>query len=191
VDISRVVARIDVPQSEASTVKVGQSAILTRPDIKEEVTGKVTVVSPAADPNTTTVQVWIEIENPGERLKPGTAIHAAIATEVVKAATVVPVAAILPGEQGGTAVLTVSSDSVAHKRTVTTGVRDGNQVQILSGATPGEEVVVVGGMGLDDKAKVKVVTTTVEESDDQDENADEPSAGKDKQAAPKKDPVKP
>jgi multidrug efflux system membrane fusion protein len=101
------------------------------------------------------------------------------------------VAAILPGEEGGTAVLTVSADSVAHKRTVTTGVRDGNQVQILSGATPGEEVVVVGGMGLDDKAKVKVVTTTVEESDDQDENADEPAAGKDKPAAPKKDPVKP
>ncbi len=191
VDISRVVARIDVPQSEASTVKVGQTAILTRPEMKEEITGKVTVVSPAADPNTTTVQVWIEIENPGERLKPGTAIHAAIATEVVKAATVVPAAAILPGEEGGTAVLTVSADSIAHKRTVTTGIRDGNQVQILSGATPGEEVVIVGGMGLDDKAKVKVVTTTVEESDDQDDNADEPATGKDKPPAAKKDPVKP
>ena len=63
-----------------------------------------------------------------------------------------------------TAVLTVSADSVAHKRAVTLGVREGNQVQILSGANPGEEVVVVGGMGLDDNTKVKVVTTAVEES---------------------------
>ena len=192
VDISRVIARIDVPQAEASSVKVGQTAILTRPDSKDEVEGKVTVVSPAADPNSTTVQVWIQIENPGERLKPGTAIHAAIATEIYKAATVVPAAAILPGEEGGTAVLTVSSDSIAHKRTVTVGVREGNQVQILSGANPGEEVVVVGGMGLDDKAKVKVVTTAVEESNEPDESgAEEPAPSKDQKGAPKKDQAKP
>jgi HlyD family secretion protein len=76
------------------------------------------VVSPAANPNTTTVQVWIEIANVGERLKPGSAVHAAISSEVFKAATVVPLAAILPAEEGGTAVLTVSPDSIAHRRAV-------------------------------------------------------------------------
>ena len=187
VDISRVIARVDVAQAEASAVKVGQTATLTQPDSKEDVQGKVTVVSPATDPSSTTVQVWIQIDNPGERLKPGTAMHAAIATEVYKAASVVPAAAILPGEEGGTAVLTVSPDNIAHKRTVTLGVRQGNQVQILSGVNPGEEVVVVGGLGLDDKAKVKIVTTAVEESDeDEDENAPAaPAAGKDQKGAPK------
>ena len=88
VDISRVVARVNVPQAEASTVKPGQNARLTQPDSKDEIEGKVTVVSPAADANTTTVQIWIEVPNPGERLKPGTAVHASIATEEIKAATV-------------------------------------------------------------------------------------------------------
>ncbi len=188
-DISRVIARVNVPQAGAGAVKAGQTASITQPDNKEEIEGTVKVVSPAADPNTTTVQVWIQIDNPGERLKPGTAVHAAISTEIYKAATVVPVAAILPGEEGGTAVLTVSSDSIAHKRAVQLGVREGNQVQILSGANPGEEVVVVGGLGVDDKAKVKVVTTAVEESDeDEDDNAPEkPAPGKDQ----KKDQPKP
>jgi RND family efflux transporter MFP subunit len=192
-DISRVVARVNVPQAEAGFVKLGQAATLTQPDSTEQVEGRVTVVSPAADPSTTTVQVWIQIDNPGERLKPGTAIHAAIATEVYKAATVVPVAAILPGDEGGTAVLTVSSDSVVHQRAVKLGVREGNQVQILSGANPGEEVVVVGGMGLDDKTKVKVVTTAVEETDeDEDENGPEaPAPGKDQKGAQKKEGAKP
>ena len=150
---------------------------------KDAIEGKVTVVSPAADPNTTTVQVWIEVPNPGERLKPGTAVHARIATEVYKAATAVPVVAILPGEEGGTSVLTVSSDSVVHRRLVTLGVREGKQVQVLTGVAPGEEVVVVGGMGLDDRTKVKIVTTAVEESGDEDEdNAPEPG-GKEKGAA--------
>jgi HlyD family secretion protein len=188
VDISRVIARVNVPQNDAAAVKLGQTASVTQPGNADQFQGKVTVVSPEADPNTTTVQVWIQIENPGERLKPGSAVHAAIATEVYKAASVVPVAAILPGEEGGTAVLTVSSDSIAHRRAVKLGVREGNQVQILNGVTPGEEVVVVGGMGIDDKAKVKIVTTAVEESDDEDENAPE-SASPDNGA--KKDQAKP
>jgi hypothetical protein len=66
-------------------------------------------------------------------------------------------------------------------------VREGNQVQILSGVTPGEEVVVVGGIGLDDKAKVKIVTTAVEESDDDDNAPEAPAPGKDQ----KNDPSKP
>jgi multidrug efflux pump subunit AcrA (membrane-fusion protein) len=171
VDISRVVARVNIPQVDASVVKIGQTATITQPGGTEQPEGKVTVVSPAADANTTTVQVWIQIDNPTESLKPGTAIHAAIATEIYKAATVVPVAAILPGEEGGTAVLTVSHDMVAHKRSVKLGVREGNQQQILNGVSPGEEVVIVGGIGLDDKAKVKIVTTQVEESDDEDQDA--------------------
>jgi HlyD family secretion protein len=170
-DISRVVARVNVPQADAPLVKVGQTAIITQIDNSEQTEGKVTVVSPATDPNTTTVQVWVQIVNTGERIKPGTTVHASIVTEEYKAASLVPAAAILPGEEGGTAVLTVTSDSIAHTRAVKLGIREGNQVQILSGVNPGDEVVVVGGLGVDDKTKVKVVTTAVEESDD--ENAPE------------------
>jgi len=172
-DISRVVARVNVPQADAPFVKVGQKAIITQTDSAEQVEGKVTVVSPSTDPNTTTVQVWVQIVNTGERVKPGTSVHASIVTEEYKAASVVPAAAILPGEEGGTAVLTVTSDSIAHTRAVKLGVREGNQVQVLSGVNPGDEVVVVGGLGVDDKTKVKVVTTAVEESDEESQNAPE------------------
>ncbi len=186
-DIARVVARVNVPQAESGTVKVGQTAILTQAGKSAEVEGKVLVVSPATDPNSTTIEVWVQVPNPGEALKPGSSVHAAIVTEIYKAATVVPVAAVLPGEEGGTALLTVGSDSLAHRRPAKLGVRDGNQVQILSGVRPGEEVIVSGGLGLDDKAKVKVVTTAVEESDE-DEDSDAPQQPT---ATPKKDQQKP
>lgn len=176
-DISRVVARVSVPQSQAGTVKVGHPATITQVDSGEVVPGKVIVVSPATDPASTTVQVWVEAENPGEKLKPGASVHAVIVTELFKAATVVPITAILPGEEKGTAVLTVSADSTAHKKQVDLGVREGDKVQILSGVRPGEEVVIVGGLGVDDKAKVKVITTTVEEEPD-DENPAPPDTKK-------------
>ena len=191
-DISHVIARINVPEADATGVKVGQRVVITQADNSEGIDGKVKVVSPAADANTTTVQVWVDIPNPGEQLKPGTSVHAVIVAEEFKAATVVPAAAILPGEEGGTAALTVGSDSTVRRKTVKVGVREGNQVQILSGLTPGEEVVVVGGLGLDDKAKVKVVTTAVEEAADEDEDnaTPEPKASK-APADQKKDEAKP
>lgn len=174
-DISRVVARVNVPQADAPFVKVGQTAMITQTGNAEPIEGEVIVVSPSTDPNTTTVQVWVQIVNTGERVKPGTTVHASIVTEEHKAASVVPAAAILPGEEGGTAVLTVTPDSIAHTRAVKLGIRDGNQVEVLSGVNPGDEVVVVGGLGVDDKTKVKVVTTAVEESDD-DQDAPEAPA---------------
>ena len=186
-DISKVIARVNVPQNQAATVKIGQPATLTQVDSDIKVEGKVVVVSPATDPNSTTVQVWVQAENPGQVLKPGTSVHAAIMTEVIKAATIVPASAILPGEEGGTSCLVVDSNSVTHRRTVTLGVRDGDKVQILSGLQPGETVVTVGGVGVDDKAKVRIIDNTKKEADEEDENVPPEPASKDA----KKDEAKP
>jgi multidrug efflux pump subunit AcrA (membrane-fusion protein) len=188
-DISKIIARANVPQNQSASVRIGQPATITQVDTNQTVEGKVTVVSPATDPNSTTVQVWVQADNPGELLKPGTSVHVAIMTEVIKATPVVPITAILPGEEGGTACLVITADNIAHRRPVKLGVREGDKVQILNGVRPGEEVVIVGGIGLDDKAKVKVIDTTVKEAaDEEDENAPpEPAAGKDQ----KKDEAKP
>src|SRR5262249_52428300 len=176
-DISRVVARVNVPQAEANRVRVGQPAEILLTDSNQPEQGKVTVVSPATDPSTTTVQVWVEILNPGERLKPGATVHAKILAEVYKATPLVPAAAIFPGEEGGTAVRVVTRDSVVHRRLVQPGVREGDKVQILSGVNPGEEVVISGGLGLDDKAKVRIVDTSVQEAAEEEEESPEAAKG--------------
>src|ERR1039457_6231547 len=109
-DISRVVARVNIPQNQGGGVKVGQTAEVIPADGSDRAPGKVTVVSPAPDVNSTTLQIWVQCDNPGERLKPGASVHVKIITELVKNATTVPTAAILPGEEGGTAVLVIDAD---------------------------------------------------------------------------------
>jgi multidrug efflux pump subunit AcrA (membrane-fusion protein) len=188
VDISRVVARVNVPVNEAAAVKVGQPATVTLEDATQQFQGKVTVVSPATDPQAATLQVWIELPNPGERLKPGATAHAAIVTETIKNALLVPTTAILPGEEGGQAVLVITPDSVAHKRNVQLGVRQGDKVQVLNGVLPGEEVVTVGGMGVDDKGKVKIIEANAPPPEE-DENG--PEDEKPSPAEKKKDEGKP
>lgn len=155
VDISQVVARANIPIKDAAALRAGKSATITSPD-GGEVAGKVTVVSPAVDANTTTVEVWVQAANPLERMKPGTTVKVSILAETIPDAVVAPVAALLTADEGGDKVMVVGSDSLAHEKKVEVGVREQEKAQILKGVSTGERVVTVGGLGLEDKAKVIV-----------------------------------
>ena len=155
-DISSVVARANVPLADAAHLKVGAAATITTTDGGMEAPGKVTVVSPAVDANSTTVQVWVQAANPGERLKPGASVRVAIVAATLANVLVVPQTALLPGSEGGTCLMVVGADSVAHEKKVVAGVREGGNAQIVSGISAGEQVVVAGGVGLTDGAKVSI-----------------------------------
>jgi HlyD family secretion protein len=165
IDISSVVARANVPVREAASVQVGRPATIT--GAGGDVLGKVTVVSPAVDPNTTTVEVWVQAPNPGEKLKPGDTVHVAIKAETLQDVTLVSAPAILNADQGGQMVVVVTPDNVAHQHKVSLGVRQGINVQVVSGVNEGDKVVTVGGLGLDDGAKVIVKEAPPEDEDDQ------------------------
>jgi RND family efflux transporter MFP subunit len=154
-DISSVIARVNVPQTQTNYVHVGQSARILAAD-GSEAAGTVTVVSPALDPQGTTVEVWVQAANPGEKLRPGGTVRVTINAEGVRDSVVVPPAALLPSSEGGSAVFTVGSDMIAREHRVTVGIRTANKVQILDGVDAGARVIVAGGLGLQDGAKVKL-----------------------------------
>ncbi len=152
VDISQVIARANVPVREAAAIHVGNPATISGPG--GELAGKITVVSPSVDANTTTVQVWVQAVNTDERLKPGVTVQISVDAEKIDDAIVVPNAALLSLEEGGDKVMVAGADGLAHERKVEVGVRQGDLVQILSGVKAGEQVITVGALGLEDKAKI-------------------------------------
>lgn len=154
VDISEIVARASVPAIEIGHLKVGQEATIT--SAAGDLPAKVTVVSPAADPSSTTIEVWVKARNPGGVLKPGVTAKVSIHAETIPDAVVVPAVALLSSDEGESEVMVVAADSTAHEQKVSTGVRDGDRIQIIEGLKGGESVVVSGGVGLADKAKVEV-----------------------------------
>jgi len=164
VDISNVVARANIPVKEASAIQVGRPATITGPE--GDIAGKVTVVSPAVDPNTTTVEVWVRAPNPGEKLKPGGTVRVSIKAETLQDATLVSSTALLNSDEGGQMVIVVTPDNVAHQHKVVVGVRQGINVQIVSGVNEGDKVVTSGGLGLDDGSKVVIKEAPAEDDDD-------------------------
>jgi len=131
-DTSTVIAKAHVPQDAAASVKRGDSATIAAPgDIK--IDGKVTVVSPALDTNSTTVEVWVEASNPKGVLRPGSTVNVQIAGNVEKDVVLIPAAALLKTPEGATAVMVAGKDGLAHQVSVETGIREDDRVQITKG----------------------------------------------------------
>src|SRR5574340_483787 len=155
-DTSQVVARAHIPQEQAALLKVGNAATITMPGSDEKVPGKVTVVSPALDPNSTTVEVWVQADNPQQRLRPGSTVQISMQAGAIPDAVVVPAAALLTGADGSTSVMVVGADGRAHQKPVQVGVRQDGDVQIAKGLSGGETVITTGAYGLPDNTRVQV-----------------------------------
>ena len=174
-DTSSVIAKTHIPQDQAALLNVGDGATVTAPgDI--EVAGKVTLISPALDANSTTVEVWVEAPNADGRLRPGSSVTLEMVARTVNDAVAIPAAAVLKTPAGASAVMVIQ-DGKAVQTEVETGVRDGDMVQITKGLRGGETVIVGGAYGLPDKTKVKIAEAPAAEGEKP--PAAKPTAGKD------------
>lgn len=169
-DTSSLIAKLHIAQASAQKLHLGDKAELAIPGVDEPQSATVSLISPALDPGSTTVEVWLKLANPDGRYKVGTPVHATLHATAVPNAVQVPASAIMPGEDGGTNVLVIAADGTAKKRAVKLGIRTSDKVQILEGATPADTVITEGGYGIDDGTKVKI-------GGDDDNGGDKPDAG--------------
>jgi len=183
-DVSSVIAKAHIPQNDAAVLKVGDPGTMTVPGIDEPIAGKVTVVSPALDPNSTTVEVWLEAKNAKHELKPGTSVQISLTAQTVKDALVVPANSIITAPDGTTAVMLAGSDGRAHQQAVKAGIKNGDDVQILEGVKEGDKVVASGAFGLPDKTKIKIEAA---EAPAEGSPKESPEGSKDDKKSPSKD----
>jgi multidrug efflux pump subunit AcrA (membrane-fusion protein) len=181
-DVSSVIAKAHIPQSDAALLKVGDAGTMTVPGIEGAIEGKVTVVSPALDPNSTTVEVWLEAKNPKHALKPGTSVQLSLTAQTIKDALVVPASSVLTAPDGTSTVMLAGNDGVAHQQAVKLGIRNGDDVQILEGVTANDKVVANGAYGLPDKTKIKVAEAPAEGSPEGSQNGPKGSGDSSKTA---------
>lgn len=155
-DTSQVVARAHIPQEQAALIKSGDAARVNAPEAGD-VSGKVVLVSPALDPNSTTVEVWIQAPNTEGKLRPGSTVQVSMVAKTVKDAIVIPTSALLTSSDGTTTVMLAGSDGRAHQQAVKAGIRNGDEVQIVEGLKDGDRVVSSGVYGLPEKTRIKIV----------------------------------
>lgn len=155
-DTSSLIAKLHLSQAMVQRMKVGDKAQVVVRGLESPIEGSVSLISPALDPGSTTVEIWVKLTNPDGKLKAGTPVHVAIVGRTVPDALQVPTSALLTSEDGSLGVMVVDSDGTAHLKPVTIGIRLPDTVQILSGIGPGDLVIDTGGYGLQDGTKVKI-----------------------------------
>ncbi len=173
-DLSQVVARAHVSQQEAAQLSVGDEATISSPGQTADVPGKVTLVSPALDPNSTTVEVWVQAPNPRERLRPGSSVRVSIVAKTIPHAIVIPAVALLTDPDGTTTVIVLDAANKPKQQKVKVGIRNGDDVQITDGVKAADRVVTVGAFELNSedpdvlaKTKVEVQAPPAADKDDE------------------------
>jgi HlyD family secretion protein len=157
-DLSEILARVDVDETEIVYVRPGQTATLKVDAIPDRTyTGRVVEVGSSSitkpqQPDVTFFEVKLLFDQPDEDLRPGMSVRAEIDTATHKGALVVPIQAVVdrppldaegkPEEDAEEIkVVFVVAEGKAPQRPVKTGLSDETHVEIVSGLKPGEEVV--------------------------------------------------
>jgi len=112
--------------------------------------GRVARVSPTVDPVSRSITVYVQVPNPGSRLKGGTFASGRIVGGTRQGALLVPTAALRQGEGGQPYVFTVAADKIDQKPVQLGFVDEGRgMAEVLSGLAEGDRVVVgqVGTLG--------------------------------------------
>jgi len=164
-NISKLIAKGHLPQSEAAQLKVGNHAEIRVPGLEDAIEGKVTLVSPALDPGSTTLEVWVEARKPSTYLRPGISVQVAITAKTDKNAVVIPAETVFKNPEGGDYVLLAGTDDKAHLKIVHVGIRSAGSAEIASGVNEGDPVITSGGYAVPDGTKIKVAKPEASEKE--------------------------
>jgi HlyD family secretion protein len=155
-DVSSLVAKAHLQQTDASQLKVGDRAQIKVGEGEEVLDGRVSLVSPALDPGSTTIEVWVETRKPSSVLKPGMTVGIEITAKTAKDVIAVPSAAIFKNADGAYYVLVAGTDKKAHQKVVELGVRNAELSQIAAGINAGDLVIVSGGYAVPDGTAIEI-----------------------------------
>lgn len=151
-----LVAYLHVPEREFRRIAPGQVVDIAIDALGDDrVMAEVTRVGTIVDPDTGTFKITIEISDPEQRIKPGMFGRMNIIFDKHENVLKVPRAALQEDADG--TYLFVTEDDVAVRRPVETGYSANGFVEITSGIDDGDDIIVVGQIGLKNEANVVVI----------------------------------
>ena len=162
--LNPIYVNVGVPQQASAQVHVGRNLRVTTEDVAGKVfAGSVTAIDSEVDPTTRNIQVQATLSNPEGKLRPGMFIQVEMPLGASRSVIALPASAINYAPYGDSVfVITDLRDptgktyrGVRQQFVKVEGAR-GDQVAVISGLNPGEEVVTSGVFKLRNGAAVQV-----------------------------------
>ncbi len=152
IDFAKVKIAVDVAENDALRLKRGQTVLLRVPSFPgREFPGEVAIANSTADPATKKFRIEALFDNAGGELRPGTFGEVVFEVSTHESALAVPQKAVL-----NNSYVYVVQAGKAVKRLVTLGLQNATVIEVLSGLSEGDVVIIEGNYGLSDGAAVSV-----------------------------------
>ncbi|OFV81629.1 MAG: hypothetical protein A2Y78_12390 [Acidobacteria bacterium RBG_13_68_16] len=153
-DLSRVWIEADFYEYEARALHIGQEAKVTLPyDPSRQLAGRVTYIYPTLNPESRTLGVRLEFQNPDFGLKPGMFANVELPLDATEG-IVIPDSAVI--DTGERQIVFVSLGGGRFEpREVKLGVRSSGKAQVLSGVAAGDQVVTRANFLLDSESQLR------------------------------------
>ena len=155
-DLSRVWVEADVFGRDAQAFKPGAVARITLPDSDQSMKARMSNVLPEVDPATRALRMRLEVDNPGFKLRPNMFVNVEMQVSLPPGLTV-PADAVLDAGLSKR-VYVQTADGRFEPRTVETGWRMNERVQIVSGLREGEMVVASGTFLVDSESRLQLAS---------------------------------
>lgn len=152
-NLDRVWVLADLLEGDAPLARPGAAVKVTVPGRAGALRAVVSQVPPAFDPASRTLKVRLELDNPGQLLRPDMYVDAELTVER-PSALVVPADAVVDTGLRRT-VFVEQGEGVFEPRAVETGWRAGGRVEILSGLEAGERIVESGTFLVDSESQLR------------------------------------
>ena len=153
VDQSILKVEFTIPEKYAALSLTGKKVLFKTELSDKEFEGVVYAIDPKIDQKTRTIAVRAHFDNRKEELSAGMFARLTVVTGTSSEVLLVPTEAIV-SEMDGKKVW-VCTGGTAASRTVTTGVRTENNIEILSGLNAGDSVLVTGLLQVREGTPVK------------------------------------
>jgi cobalt-zinc-cadmium efflux system membrane fusion protein len=150
VDMSELYAEGQIFEGQIAQVKTGQKVRVTVESFPGETfTGTIDLIGGSLEPETRTLKIWARVANPEGRLRPNMRATLNIVTAQADTVVAIPHSAVL-GESGNffAFVQTDEKGLTYERRSVVTGIKDDQYVEIIEGILPTEKVVTLGNYQL-------------------------------------------
>jgi len=148
---------LNVPQSSASDVHVGQTASLATPELPErKFSGAVTRTANALDPSSRTLLVEVQVPNPENKLLPGMYVDVDLHLPRKDPPLLLP-SDTLTVRPEGTMVATLDANNAVHFQRVVIGRDYGSSIEVLSGLSAGQRVIANPNDSVQEGVKVHPV----------------------------------
>ncbi|MFI3315645.1 MAG: efflux RND transporter periplasmic adaptor subunit [Rikenellaceae bacterium] len=154
-DYDQLILNVSLSESTMNSVNVGQEVYITHYSLPyDTIVAKIDELSPVIDTDTRTYKGVVSVNNSDHKLKPGMFVKADIVIDETIGGIIISKDIIKV--TNGQNVVYVADGTTAYQKRVTTGIDNGDLIEITSGLSIGDKLITDGYETLKDRSKIKI-----------------------------------